>query len=94
VNLPPHSLRIAEALSGTAISWDGTKLRFVAPNAFPPGQPLELTLWPDSAEALSISARSLGSKRREDQQFDVQVRLVSLSRNAREILARAFPTDK
>jgi hypothetical protein len=84
------ALRIGAELSGSALSFDGTRLQFVAPKAFPPGQPLQLTLLRDGAEPLSLSVRSVGSKRRDDGLFHVQARMISLSRETREALIRAF----
>jgi hypothetical protein len=82
-------LRIGNDLNGTAVAYDGARLSFVAPKAFPPGQPLQLSLTLDAGE-LALQARSLGSKRRDDQRFDVQARLVSVNRTTREALQRAF----
>jgi hypothetical protein len=84
------ALRIGADLDGIAVGYDGNRLRFIAPKAFPPGQPLQLTLLRTGAEPLSLNVRSLGSKRRDDQRFDVQARLVSLGRAARDALAQAF----
>ena len=83
------ALRIGVDVEGVAVACDGARLSFVAPKAYPPGQPLQLVLSLEDGE-LAVQARSIGSKRREDQRFDVQVRLVSVNREARERLERAF----
>jgi hypothetical protein len=84
------ALRIGPDLDGIAVGYDGTRLSFIAPKAFPPGQPLQLTLLAEGRAPLALSVRSLGSKRRADQSFDVQARLVSLARTARASLEQAF----
>lgn len=86
------ALRIGPDLEAVAVGYDGTRLSFIAPKAFPPGQPLQLTLLAEGREPLALSVRSLGSKRRADQRFDVQARLVSLARSAREALGLVFNT--
>ena len=83
-------LRIGHELEGEAVAYDGARLQFVVPKAFPPGQPIEVTLLLSDSETLTLQLRSLGSKRRDDARFDVQARLVSLSRPARAALERAF----
>ena len=82
-------LRIGET-EGAALQCDAALLLFSAPKAFPPGQPVAFVLWPDTPEALPLAGRSLGSKRRQDGAFDVRVRLVNLSRAARDRLLTAF----
>ena len=78
------------ALDGTALHSDAVTLVFCVPKAFPPGQPIELVLWPDTLEALPLQARSIGSKLRADQQFEVRARLINLARGARERLLQTF----
>jgi hypothetical protein len=86
------ALRIGqEALEGRAVSCENARLHFIAPKAFPPGQPLALSLQPKGGTVLPLAARCLGSKRREDGRFDVQARLINLGRATREALALAFP---
>ena len=82
-------MRIGQDVEGFAVAYDGARLSFVAPKAFPPGQPLQFVLMVADGE-LALQARSIGSKRREDERFDVQARLVSVNRQARERLERAF----
>jgi hypothetical protein len=86
-------LRIDNQHEGVAISCDATIIVFHAPKAFPPGQPLALTLWPNHERALPLSARSIGSKLLPDQRFEVRARLINLSRPAREHLIVAFGTS-
>jgi hypothetical protein len=84
------ALRIGSDETGMALGWDGSTLQLTAAKAHPPGQPLELVLWPERANPLKLGARSLGSRRRSDDAFDVRVRLVNLSRESREQLAQAL----
>jgi len=83
-------LRIGTELNGAAVGCGPEVITFLAPKAFPPGQPLELTLFPDADNALKLQARSIGSKLQADQRFEVRARLINLSRNAREQLNAAF----
>jgi len=83
-------LRIDNEHDGVATGCDATIIVFLAPKAFPPGQPLTLALWPGHERALSLAARSIGSKRLPDQRFEVRARLVNLSRDARLRLLDAF----
>jgi hypothetical protein len=89
---PPLALRISPELEALAVDYDGTRLHFVASQAFPPGKPLSMILHSEDT-ALSLEARSLGSKNRQDGQFDVQARLINLARNTRTALERAFAKD-
>jgi hypothetical protein len=83
-------LRIGTELSGAAVGCGPEVITFLSPKAFPPGQPLELTLLPDAHNALKLQARSIGSKLQADQRFEVRARLINLSRTAREQLSAAF----
>ena len=58
--------------------------------AHPPGRPLELTLQlPDGM--LTLAGKIIGSKRRPDNLYDVQLRLSSVRREQRAALEAAFP---
>jgi hypothetical protein len=89
----PLPLRIAPELDALAVDYDGTRLHFVTSQAFPPGKPISMTLHSGDDGSLSLEARCLGSKRRQDGQFDVQARLINLARNTRSALERAFAKD-
>lgn len=72
-------------------SWDGTVMVLHSPRAFAPGAPLALSLLPpEPAVAVSLDAKALGSKKREDGRFEVRVRLVNLRREARVQLDALF----
>jgi hypothetical protein len=83
-------LKIAPDVEGIAVASDAVTLQLVAAKSFPPGQPLQLTLMVEGQEPLPLAARSIGSKRRTDEQFDVRVRLINLDRVTRETLTRVF----
>jgi hypothetical protein len=83
-------LRIAQELDGVAVSSDAAVFVFLSPKAFPPGKPLDLTLFPGSEHALPLQARCIGSKLQADQRFEVRARLINLSRDARQSLLTAF----
>jgi hypothetical protein len=86
-------LRIGADLLGAAVGCGPEIITFLSPKAFPPGQPLELTLFPDAENALDLKARSIGSKLQADQRFEVRARLINLSRAARQQLNAAFGGD-
>ena len=78
-------VRIAGAHDGTLLEHQGLVLRLRSPKAFPPGQPLTLQLPPD----ITLEARAIGSKRLDDESFELRVRLINLRKDAREALERA-----
>lgn len=83
-------LRIGADLEAAAVSCNGELFVCLAHKAFPPGQPLELTLFPGSERALTLQVRCIGSKLQPDQRFEVRARLINLSRVARQQLSEAF----
>jgi hypothetical protein len=86
----PIPLRIGE-LEGVALQSDAVTMTFTAPKPFPPGQPLQLVLWPDTPQALPLALRAIGSRRvGDDGTFEVRARLINLARAARETLLAAF----
>lgn len=86
-------LRIGAELLGAAVGCGPEVLTFLSPKAFPPGQPLTLTLCPDADNALELQARTIGSKLQPDQRYEVRARLINLSRGARQQLSAAFPDN-
>jgi hypothetical protein len=61
--------------------------------AHPPGRPLELTLQLPGG-MLTLSGKIIGSKRRPDNLYDVQLRLSSVRREQRAALEAAFSPPK
>jgi len=86
-------LRIGAELSAAAVSCGPEIFTFLSPKAFPPGQPLELTLFPDTENAIKLQARCIGSKLQADQRFEVRARMINLSRSARQQLNAAFGNE-
>ena len=83
-------LSIGADMNAAAVSCKGEVFVMLSPKAFPPGQPLELTLFPGSDRALVLQVRCIGSKLQPDQRFEVRARLINLSRAARQQLTEAF----
>ena len=72
-----------------AVGCDGELLQLVCDRAHPPGRPLEIPLQLATG-VLTVRGKSAGSKRRDDQRFDVRIRLHSLRRSDRDQLEAAF----
>jgi hypothetical protein len=92
-NTPEIPVRIGaerDNIAGVVIASDAVTLEFHSPKAFPPGQPVALTLWPGSDSTLTLQVRSIGSRLCADELFSVRARLVNLSRDARARLLQAF----
>ena len=70
---------------GEVLGYDHPVLRFVSPIAFSPGKPMTFRLVSAHGE-LDMQGKSIGSKRRTDNRFDVRVRVVNLRRTERELL--------
>ena len=87
-------LRIGAELSGAAVSCSAELFTFLSPKAFPPGQPLELTLFPGTEDAVTLQARCIGSKLQADQRFEVRARLINLSRGVRQRLHAIFANER
>ena len=75
-------VKIAGGGEGEALAFAGEVLHVVIDRAFAPGAPLAIEL-AHASGPLSLSGKTIGSKRREDGRFDVRVRLVSLRREDR-----------
>jgi hypothetical protein len=77
--------------SGDTLSlcaYDGRELSLGSVRAFAPGQPL--TLQVDVGAGFSLELKSVGSLKQADGSFVVRARHTTLSRHAREALARLF----
>lgn len=82
--------RIGTDLPATVASSDANDLVFFAAKAFPPGQRVELTFYPETPEAFTVQVRSSGSRLQADQRFEVRTRLINLSRELRIKLLSVF----
>jgi len=76
---------------GEAVAFDGTELlSLIAPRAFAPGAPIEVAVALGEA-GFTLHGKARGSKRRDEGRYLVQMRLISLRREAREALRSALP---
>lgn len=82
------AVKVAGGGQGEAISFAGEVMHLVLERAFAPGAPLSLELAHPSG-SMSLTGKTIGSKRREDGRFDVRLRLVSLRREDRAKLGSA-----
>ncbi|UJR80722.1 hypothetical protein [Sandaracinus amylolyticus] len=79
------AVTITQGGQGDALAFAGEVLHVAIDRAYAPGAPVSITLARDEG-TLSLSGKTIGSKRREDGRFDVRVRLVSLRRDDRATL--------
>jgi hypothetical protein len=73
-----------------AVEWKSDVLSLICPNAFAPGQPVELKAAGEGGAVIALIGKSGGSKKREDGAFDVKLRLHSLRREQRAWLDATF----
>lgn len=73
-----------------AVEWKPDVLSLICPNAFAPGQPVELKAQTAGGEPIALIGKSGGSKKRADGAFDVKLRLHSLRREQRAWLDETF----
>lgn len=66
------------------VAFSNNVLTFSSPRAFPPGSPVSIT-W----DGQDLQGRSLGSKRGSEEQFNVRMRMVNLTKVQREQLLAA-----
>ncbi|HJK89091.1 MAG TPA: hypothetical protein RMH85_13955 [Polyangiaceae bacterium LLY-WYZ-15_(1-7)] len=71
------AVRIAEG-EGAFVAFDKGVLEVVSPAPFAPGAPLALEV-----DGRALQAKSLGSKRQEDDRFRVRMRMINLRREDR-----------
>ncbi len=75
--------------AGEAVRFEGEVLSLILPRAFAPGAPIEFVAELDG-ESVELGGKTVGSKRREDDRFDVRVRMTNLRRTHRERLREAL----
>jgi hypothetical protein len=85
-----YAARIADGAQVQVVGYAAGMLSLVCDCAHPPGRPLELRVQVGADAALVLQGKSAGSKRREDQRFDVRLRLHSLRREDRARLEQLF----
>jgi hypothetical protein len=74
-----------EDMRGEAVGFDGQFLAIRLPKAFAPGQPL-VVKFADTGAPIRLEGRSVGSKRVDDDRFEIRMRLVSPRREHQAIL--------
>ena len=79
------NLRLESGEDAVATKFNGNFLTLLSPRAFAPGSPIRLVALGEHSER-NLEGRALGSKRIDDEQFEVRIRLVNLRREARELL--------
>jgi hypothetical protein len=70
------------------ISYDGRELALASTRAYAPGQPISLQV--DVGIGVSLELKSVGSVKQPDGSFVIRTRHTTLSRHARESLAKLF----
>jgi len=85
----PVPIQLESGETGELTGFDGKLLSLTAPTARAPGQPTAFTVQTADG-AREYAGRSIGSKLRDDGRFDVRMRLVNLTRVAREALQALF----
>jgi hypothetical protein len=87
----PDALPQGRTSSGERLAlmaYDGRELQLGSARAFAPGQPISLQV--DVGIGFSLELKSVGSVKQPDGSFCVRTRHSTLSRHAREALARLF----
>lgn len=82
------NIRLGED-AGEAVRFEGEVLSLILPRAFAPGAPIVFVTELDG-ESVELGGKTVGSKRREDERFDVRVRMTNLRRTHRERLREAL----
>lgn len=84
-----HLPRSSTPLEGTLLRLDGEFVEGVFPRAFAPGAPftVRLTL---SDTPVGFTAKAVGSKRREEGDFRVRMRMLDVRKSVRAGLAAAL----
>jgi hypothetical protein len=70
------------------LAYDGRELALTSTRAYAPGQPISLHV--DVGIGFSLELKSVGSVKQPDGSFVIRTRHTTLSRHARESLAKLF----
>jgi len=79
------NLRLESGQDAVGLAFDGNLLKLTSPVAFAPGSPIRFKAIVEAGER-NFEGRVLGSKRIDEQRFEVRLRLVNLRREDRELL--------
>ena len=77
---------LQDGTAARAVGLAGEVLHLVTERAYPPGRPLSFSLEAKDA-TISLQGKAAGSKLRADGRFDVKVKLNTVRREARAMLA-------
>jgi hypothetical protein len=78
-------LRLESGEDAAGLGFDGTLLTMRSPRAFAPGSPIRFTTTTEAGKR-SFEGRVIGSKRADDERFEVRMRFVNLRREDRALL--------
>jgi hypothetical protein len=70
------------------VGFDGRHFTLVSGRAYAPGQPMPVTV--ELTPTLTLDLKSLGSRVRDDQRFDVRARAMTLPKGTRDRLVAAL----
>jgi hypothetical protein len=80
-------LHLESGQEAEAQSLDGNVLTLRSPRAFAPGSPIRFTATLGEGVDRFFEGRTIGSRRADDEVFEVRMRFVNLRRRDREALA-------
>jgi hypothetical protein len=80
--------RTAEGDTLELTAFDGKHFALVSSKAYAPGQPITLTV--ELVPTCLLELKSLGSKRRDDERFDVKARAMTLAKPTRDRIVAAL----
>lgn len=86
-------LRLESGEDADARAFDGSQFTFWSPRAFAPGSPVRFVARFEGGER-PLEGRALGSKRVDEQQFEVRVRFVNLRRDDRQRLLEQLDSQR
>jgi len=78
-------IRLESGEEAEATTFDGALLTLRSPRAFAPGSPIRFAATSEAGDR-SLEGRAIGSKRIDDEHFEVRMRLVNLRRQDRALL--------
>ena len=73
---------------GEVVSLRGEVLALRLSRPFAPGSPVDLRIEADDAAIVRVRGKTVSSRRREDERYDVRLRIVTLRKDDRRRLAR------
>jgi hypothetical protein len=80
--------RTAEGETLELTEFDGKQFALVSNKAYAPGQPLILTV--ELVPPCMLELKSLGSRKRDDERFDIKARAMTLAKPTRDRIVAAL----